>query len=151
MDGGPGGPAPAPAPVSGSFRLDASRYRPVFREKRSFAGRTLVLWLKRGADAGRRAGVVVSKRTFRRAVDRNRAKRLLREAFRLSRGALPSDLEAVLVARAGIGGKGLREVLSDFAAVCRRARVWRGPQPPPSQPPPAGGAEGGAGCAAPSE
>jgi ribonuclease P protein component len=38
-------------------------------------------------------GVGVSKRHFKKSVDRNRVKRLLREAYRLQRGALLDTLE----------------------------------------------------------
>jgi ribonuclease P protein component len=37
-----------------------------------------------------RLGLVVSKRALRRAVDRNRAKRVLRDAFRIRRPELPA-------------------------------------------------------------
>ena len=112
-------------PLPGPFRLDSTKYKRIFAEKRSVYGRTLVMWVTRGSDAGRRAGVVVSKRTFRRAVDRNRAKRLLREAFRLSRHQMPPDIDVILIARAGIAGKKCQDVMRDFEAVCRRAKVWQ--------------------------
>lgn len=116
-------------PLAGPFRLDSSKYKRIFAEKRSVYGRTLVLWVTRGSDAGRRAGVVVSKRTFRRAVDRNRAKRLLREAFRLLRHNLVPDVDVILLARAGIAGKGCQDVMSDLEAACRRARLWQAAGP----------------------
>lgn len=112
-------------PLSGPFRLDSSKYKRVFAEKRSFYGRSLVIWVICTSDAGRRAGVVVSKRTFRRAVDRNRAKRLMREAFRLSRHNLMPQVDMILIARAGIAGKRCQDVMQDFEQVCRRARVWQ--------------------------
>ena len=110
-------------PPLGSFRLDSSKYKRIFAQKQSVYGRTLVMWVMRSADAGRRAGVVVSKRTFRRAVDRNRAKRLLREAFRLNRHWFAPDVDVILIARAGIAGKQCRDVVQDLEAACRRARV----------------------------
>lgn len=61
--------------------------------------RTLVLWVRTAPDASRRVGVVASKRTFRRAVDRNRARRLLREAYRLNRHRLGAEVDVVLLAR----------------------------------------------------
>ena len=113
------------APLPGPFRLDSSKYKRIFAEKKSFYGRSLVIWVSCTSDAGRRAGVVVSKRTFRRAVDRNRAKRLMREAFRLSRHNLTPKVDMILIARAGISGKRCQDVMLDFEQVCRRARVWQ--------------------------
>ena len=115
--------------IRGPFRLESGRYPAVFAAKRSFCGKGLVLWLNRGAEAGRRVGVVVSKRTLHDAVDRNRAKRVLREAFRLTWGCLPGDVEVILVARGGIRGKGCREVIADLKRVCRKAGIWSEPPP----------------------
>lgn len=115
--------------LRGPFRLDSSKYKFVFAGKRSVYGRTLVVWVASSADAGRRAGVVVSKRTFRRAVDRNRAKRLMREAFRLSRDRLVPDVDVILIARPGIAGKKCADVMADFERTCRRAQIWQFPSP----------------------
>lgn len=122
-------------PLPGPFRLDSSKYPRIFAEKRSVYGRTLVLWVARGADAGRRAGVVVSKRTFRRAVDRNRAKRLMREAFRLSRHQLAPDVDVILIARSGMAGRRCQDVRADLEAAFRRAKIMRpeGGQADPSR------------------
>lgn len=111
-------------PLPGPFRLDSSKYKRVFAGKRSFYGRSLVIWVMSASDADRRVGVVVSKRTFRRAVDRNRAKRLMREAFRLSRHNLAPQVDVILIARAGMAGKRCQDVMQDLEQVCRRARVW---------------------------
>ena len=124
MDGSPGLRDDGES-LAGTFRLDSSRYKLVFAGKQSFYGQTLVMWVVCLPDAGRRAGVIVSKRTFHRAVDRNRAKRLMREAFRLSRGRLVPGVDVVLIARAGIAGKKCRDVIRDFERVCSRAHILR--------------------------
>ena len=105
-----------------STRLPGVRYRRVFDRGHSVRGRLLVAWCLRSAGSGRRAGVVVSRRSFHDAVDRNRAKRLMREAFRLLVKAerVPDGTEWVLVGRAALGGKKVQDVVEDIAALCAR-------------------------------
>ena len=90
-----------------STRLPGARYKRVFDRGRSIKGRLLVAWRLDSPDADRQAGVVVSKKSFHSAVDRNRAKRLMREAFRLlvKGGVAPARAEWVLIGRASLRGK----------------------------------------------
>jgi len=105
-------------------RLASPLYRVVFDQGRDAHGQTLALWAMKLPDADRRVGVVVSKKMIRRSVDRHRAKRLLRETFRLSRHHLKPGFGIVLVARAGIMGKKCQDVMRDFERICRRAKIW---------------------------
>ena len=105
-----------------STRLPGAKYKRIFDRGRSVKGRLLVAWHLQSPDADRMAGVVVSKKSFHDAVDRNRAKRLMREAFRLlvKEDFMPANTEWVFVARRAIGGKKTQDVMREMRWMCGR-------------------------------
>jgi ribonuclease P protein component len=71
-----------------------------------------------------RLGVVVSSKVGN-AVVRSRARRLLREAFRLHQCELTQPVDLILVARASIDGKKFSEVEKDFLSTLRKAGLLK--------------------------
>ena len=106
-----------------STRLPGARYKSVFARGRSIKGRLLVAWRFEGDNADRQAGVVVSKKSFHDAVDRNRAKRLMREAFRLlvKEGSVPERTDWVFVGRSAMRGKSCCDVMRELKWVFRQS------------------------------
>ena len=103
-----------------STRLPGSKYRCVFGSGRVLKGRLMSAWVLRHPDAGRKAGVVVSKKSFHDAVDRNRAKRIMREAFRMEAGNMPPDCDWVLVGRSALKGRRMQDVAAELRWMCGR-------------------------------
>ncbi|MFT3769914.1 MAG: ribonuclease P protein component [Minicystis sp.] len=85
------------------------------------------------ADAPPRLGVVASRKVGC-AVQRNRAKRLVREAFRIHQDTLPRGVDVVVIVRPGTHALGLADVAGELVGavpqVARRARdLRRAPSP----------------------
>ena len=77
-------------------------------------------WHKLPAGAPLKLGVVTSRK-IGGAVERSRARRLLRETFRVHQHEFAQPVELVLVARNSIAGKKFAEVEKDFLAALNRA------------------------------
>ena len=105
MDASPRGEGGVRRPKRGRLSRSAEFER-VYRQGRSLGNRHLVLYVfPRGTaspapelSTGPRLGLSVSRKVGG-AVERNRVKRLLREAFALESGQLPSDADVVVIAR----------------------------------------------------
>jgi len=120
----PAGPTDAEPRRSASFGRSVrlllnNDFQRVFEQGRSIAGKTMVIWIGAGTGNGVRMGVVASKRTFRRAVDRNRAKRLIREAFRQERDGLSGSADLVIIARQRILDAGAVAAREEFRKLAR--------------------------------
>lgn len=78
--------------------------------------------LARPAGSGSRLGIVTGKK-IGNAVARSRARRLLRESFRLHQNDLARAVDLVLVARPSIAGRTFAEVEEDFLKLLQQARL----------------------------
>jgi len=99
--------------VSARGRLSRSaEFERVYRQGRSIANRHLVLYTFPNASTqSPRLGLSVSRKVGG-AVQRNRVKRLLREAFAHAEGGLRPGQDVVVVARPGAGELAEREGLA---------------------------------------
>ncbi|WP_456438112.1 ribonuclease P protein component [Desulfurobacterium sp.] len=110
---------------SSEERIRKSRdFKYVFESGKSLGGSTMALYFILKESGKPRAGFIASKRFSKRAVDRNRAKRLMREVFRLNKHRLlPCDI--VFIAKKGMNGASYREVEEDFLKLASKAGILK--------------------------
>jgi ribonuclease P protein component len=110
--------------------IKASLFREAFAQKKSFVGRYMVLWIREGEDAALRLGLVSSKKVSLRAVDRNRARRRLREAVRRNRHRMTGPVDLLIIARRTILRASHSDVEQEFLYLARKAGIADRPEEP---------------------
>jgi ribonuclease P protein component len=78
---------------------DPRDFRRAFERRRSESDPFLVVYAVDNGLSYTRLGISVSRKKVRTATSRNRLKRLVREAFRLSKSELPVGLDLVVIPR----------------------------------------------------
>ena len=78
--------------------LDKAQFQQVFDDARKSIDPYFTVLGRRNPHSGTRLGLAIAKKCARRAVDRNRLKRLVRESFRIERADLP-DVDLVVMCR----------------------------------------------------
>jgi len=121
----------------------AADYERVYAQRQRFSDARLLMYAAVNADARTRAGFSVSRK-HGTSVARHRLKRLLREAFRLSRPELPTGLDLVVIPQSG-GVATMQEYRWSLTKLAQKAS--RRLRPPEENTLPDSPGPGGAGAA----
>lgn len=111
-------------PRSSRLKLNRDFARAKTKGERLANGCLIANWLLLSENSPTRLGVVTSGK-IGNAVVRSRARRLLRESFRLHQHNLARPIDLVLVARNSIVGKSLAEVERDFLRALEKAKLLK--------------------------
>ena len=100
-------------------------FRRLYSKGKSAVAPCLVVYCRKNNLGHCRLGITVSTK-LGGAVVRNRARRRLREAYRLSAEHLRPGYDLVLVARARVLTAPFQQVMGQFEKACRSLQIWEG-------------------------
>jgi len=102
--------------------LSQSEFQYVFSGARKVANRSFTVLVRKNSCQQARLGMAISKKIARRAVDRNRIKRHVREIFRCH-GQQMDHVDIVVLGRNGIAERNRRELASDIQELFSRLLI----------------------------
>lgn len=106
-----------------SYRIRQNRdYRRIYRSGKRFSNRAGLLYVTRVKSGDIRIGFVTTKK-IGHAVGRNRARRLMKEVYRLHRAELSPNYEAIMLAGSFLTTATYKEAEKAVLALWRKAGI----------------------------
>ncbi|MDH7562120.1 MAG: ribonuclease P protein component [Caldisericota bacterium] len=107
-------------------RLGRKEFREVCRQGRAFVSPWMILYYKEDDRWG--AGFGTTKEV-RKAVERNRLRRRLKEAYRLLRPELAPNFKVVVIGKPKALELGFEELRGELEKLLKKANIFRGASP----------------------
>ena len=103
--------------------LKGHEFRYLKENGKSTVGKMMVLSHAPAPDGKRRLGIIVTKKFNKRAVTRNRAYRIIREAYRLIKESVEEGTWLVIIARKHLHGKSASDVQTELLELLKSEKL----------------------------
>lgn len=101
--------------------IPSGAFQAVYRTGRKAVGKRIILFFREGDESA--VFAAVASRKIGKAVHRNRAKRLIREAFRTHQGRLRGRGAYIVIARAGISTAKSQDIAGELEKLLTRLEL----------------------------
>lgn len=96
-----------------------------FKKGKTFKNRFLKVKVKKVKNEEKKIGFVAPVKIFKKAVERNKVKRMLREAFKPFLEKIPEGNYIILIAKKGIEKKELEEIEREINKILIQANILK--------------------------
>ena len=99
-------------------------FNSIYRKGRSVGDKYIVLFYKKNNLSYKRTAFLASKKVGN-SVQRNRARRLIRESYRFLEESIQDGYDLIVIARNSINGRKAQEVDKSLKNAVRRAKLYK--------------------------
>ncbi|WP_110942907.1 ribonuclease P protein component [Inediibacterium massiliense] len=99
-------------------------FKKIYAKGNSMANRQLVLFYMKNNQVYNRIGFIASKKVGK-SVDRNRARRLIKEAFRIYNQQIEKGYDLIFIARVNINDATYQEVEKAVAHILKKSKILK--------------------------
>jgi len=108
------------------YRLKKKKdFEKIFKEGRFFGSSFLVLKASKNTLSFSRFGIVISRKTIKKAVLRNKIKRQISEAIRLKLREIKPGFDVVILPKTSITQKSFQEINQEIEGLLKKAGLFR--------------------------
>lgn len=98
-------------------------FKETFSQGKKIVGKYMVLWIREAPDASLRLGLISSKKMHLRANKRNKARRILREAYRKIRPYLRNNYDVLIISRKSILIAKWKDIFTELLELLLKANL----------------------------
>jgi len=98
-------------------------FRKTYRQGLSYSNRSFVVFVRKNGLGHNRVGISTSHK-YGKAVQRNRARRIIRELYRAYEDQIRTGFDLVFIPRTGTQDRKLRQLEPDFVHLLKTASLW---------------------------
>ena len=100
-----------------------AEFKSALRKSSFFSGKSIKFGVSPNGLGYSRIGVSLRRENFRLAVQRNKVRRFIKEAYRLNKGRFAKGYDIIIIPKSGILDLGLKDITTEFLVIADKALI----------------------------